>query len=645
MIKPFHADMKRISGALTVSVGVLLLATAPPRAQSNQVETRQGSITPTPATAGRLLAEPPVDLPQGERLIHPRIDPPVDPSVRPETIQPTSLETEAKIVPQALQEAPDRDPAAPLAPGTFASFRNTTLASAPVVGGVTLNRYTPIEPSGAANGRVIFYTTNSYAAVSGDRGQTFSYLNPFTFFTSANGGFGGDQVVYYARRQGLMFWLLQYNPDNTTNTQRLAVARSQEDILNGNWIVYDWTPADFGFTTPPAGATGFWLDFPDLSVSDNFLYQTTNVFPRILPNPTNQCAGSCPGGAVNPCPAACGGNCPNPCASRGAVVSRVPLDQLAAGGTVNYRFFSDTNSGYRCTQGAQGTMYWGAHNSTSQIRIYRWDETSTSVASDNVNHTAYSACPGTNCMNAMSPDGTNFAASSDSRILGAWVANNVIGFMWNAAQGGGFTFPHVQVLRFNEPNRSLLSQGQIFNNNHAWLYPSVHPNDRGHLGGTIAWGGGTFFPNAAAWIADDFNSGTITPLENLTFAAGGAGPANNRWGDYFATRITPPYGNTWSGTGYVLSGAGGATRQPNYVWFGRERDAPPSTNTIFVAWGNTSGFEDGSFVHPYRTVTRGHFAAVPQDTILISAGNYLENVTFTTPVRVDTIVGTVGIGK
>ncbi len=628
-------NLKRHLVTFTFSFCVVLFVVAPSFGQSKHAESRPARVRARPVRGvlDKAPLEPPPQRPPKRAIDHVRMDPPVDPSVRAEEIRPTTPETEVKVFSEVPQEA------AVKAPNTFAFFRNTPLASAPVVGGVTLNSLIPIEPSGAANGRVVFYTTNSYAAVSGDAGQTFSYINPATFFAAANGGFGGDQVIYYERTRGLMFWLLQYNPDNTTSTQRLAVARSQADVLNGNWITYDFTPATYGFTTPPAGASGFWLDFPDLAVSDNFLYHTTNVFPRILPNPTNACAGTCP---TRPCPAGCA-SCTNVCTAVGAVVARLPLAQLAAGQNLGFHFFSDTNSGYRCTHGARTTMYWGSHNTTSQIRIYRWDENSTAVASDNVDHAAYNAGTQT----AASPDGNDFAAFSDSRILGAYVANGVIGFMWNAAQGGSFPFPYVQWLRFNENNRELLTQWPIWNSNHAFLYPSVHPNDRGHIGGTMAWGGGTFFPSALAWINDDFNPAGTFSFENLTFAQGNSAPNYNRWGDYFSTRVSVPYGNTWVGTGFVVNGAGGVTRDPRYVWFGRERDTPPPSNTIFVGLGNTSGWEDGSFAHPYNTVTEGHFAAMPGDTILIGPGNYPETLTLSTAVKVDILRlgGTVTIGR
>jgi len=536
-------------------------------------------------------------------------------------------------------------PNAPKAPGDIALFQTTGLANAPVVGGVARTSSTTNEGSLGSNGRVVFWTQNWYAAVSGDRGQTFSYLNPYDNFPAdgtkdaVNGGFCCDQLAYYERTRGLMFWLLQYQPDNNTNTQRLAIARTQADVLNNSWYYYDFTPATYGFVTPPAGASGFWLDFPDVAVSDNFLYLTTNVFPRVLPNPTNQCAGTCP---ARTCPGACT-SCTSNCGSVGAVIARIPLDQLAAAQALNFIYYSDaTTQGYRCTQGAHGTMYWGSHNTNTQIRIYRWDENSNNVAWDIVSHSAFFV--GT--MVAPSPDGTDFAGSGDTRILGAWVANGVIGFMWNAPQGVFFAYPHVEVVRFNESNRTLLTQGQVYSDSYAFLYPSVHPNDRGHLGGTMAYGGGSLYPSELAWIADDINNGTITPiLDSIAVATGNAGPASNRWGDYLTTRLNTPYSNTWVGSGYVLSGGtGNANVVPRFIWFGRERDTPPSTNTIYVDKSNTSGYEDGSATHPYNTVTEGHFAAMPNDTLIIRAANYNETVRFTTPVTVRNEGGIVKIG-
>jgi hypothetical protein len=117
----------------------------------------------------------------------------------------------------------------------------------------------------------------------------------------------------------------------------------------------------------------------------------------------------------------------------------------------------------------------------------------------------------------------------------------------------------------------------------------------------------------------------------------------NRWGDYFTTRMAIPYNNTWMGTGFVVNGANGATRDPHFVIFGRERDAPPATNTIYVDKLNTSGFEDGTLTSPYNTINEGHFAARPGDTLFIFGGNYQESVRFTTPITVRQTNGTVRV--
>lgn len=576
---------------------------------SGQIESKRVTIqTQFPPPKSLFFKTPPDEPPIMKKQPRVKLDPPVDPSARPEDIRPTSPETVVNVKSEA-------DLLRPQAPGTFTLFRNTALASAPVVNGATINPYfQPIEPSVANNGRVVFYTTNSSGALSGDGGQTFTYINPRDHFPAdgtidpIDGGFGGDQYVLYEPTRGLMFWLLQYRNNGATNRQRLCVSVSQSETLNDPCDFFlDLTPPVFNIATP-VGAGGTWLDFPDLAVSSNFLYGTSNVF----------CTSGCPGN----------GNI-------GTVIWRIPLNDLRQPGTVNLQFtYNSSEFGYRLTQGASDTMYWGTHRTTAQIRIYGWDDNSGTIPAPNdVNHTAYN----TGAMTANCSDGTNFAANEDSRILGAWVAAGVIGFMWDAAQGGGFAFPHVQVLRFNESNRSLLSQGQVWSSTTAFLYPSVQPNLNGHLGGTMAWGcGGTGFPNALAWIADDFNSNTITPLENVTFAAGSAGPNEpgfgvyNRWGDYHATRVHRPYAKTWIGSGYVIQanppppGGIGNQREPHYVWFGRERDVPPATNLIFVSLFNTSGYEDGTFFHPFNTVREGHFATQPGDKVLIVSGNYNE---------------------
>lgn len=620
-------------------------------ANPGEIKVQQTTVRVQGPVRGPLLKSPPAERPERpeheeeEGRQHPTVKVPIDPRVHPEDIRPTNAETVIRLAPKELLETPRRA-AAPQAPETFTFFQNITTGDKPALPGGTAPTYSPYEPSVGVNGRVVFYTTNNYTAVSGDRGQTYSYINPNDNFPAdgtvdaVNGGFGGDQHVYYERRHGLMCWLIQYSPDNATNTYRLAIARSQADVLNNTWYWYDITPATFNLATPP-GAQGIWLDFPVLTVSDNLLYFSANYFPRRTTS--SGCMITCPG----TCPATCTGGCTG-CGSLGAVIARISLDQLAQAGTIGVGYFIDPfGSSLALTHGTHDVMYWGKHISNTQLRVYSWPENG-NITPHDVNHTAYNG-PGRGGHIATCAGGTNYLAYDDERILAAWVANGVIGFMWNAAQGGGFLQPHVWVLRINESNLSFLSEGQIYNNSYAFAYPSVHPNDRGHLGGTIAFGcgGNSGSPGLAAWIADDFNNGTITPLENLGVVSGNRAEA--RWGDYFHTRIYSPFGNTWVGTGFVLNSIAGNSNQRDhrFVWFGRERDTPPATNTIFVSLLNTSGYEDGTFLHPFSKVSKANFAAMPGDVISIVSGNFNERPVLDRPSRLQRFgnTGSVIVGR
>src|SRR6266478_8641485 len=130
------------------------------------------------------------------------------------------------------------------------------------------------EPSVAANGDVVFYTGNWYAAMSSDGGRTFRFLDPATAFKSSdppNSSFCCDQIVHYIASIDTFVWLLQYgNSEEKDNIQRLAFAKSA-DVVQGRWRLFD-------ITTNSLGTPGVFLDFPDLAIGANCLYVTTNIF-------------------------------------------------------------------------------------------------------------------------------------------------------------------------------------------------------------------------------------------------------------------------------------------------------------------------------------------------------------------------------
>jgi hypothetical protein len=422
-------------------------------------------------------------------------------------------------------------------PGDFRLFRNNTIVDL-----ATSNTTSQVgEPSVANNGRFIFFSGNWYGSLSLDSGATFRYVNPYTKFPRVNGGFCCDQVVLYDLSRDLLFWLLQYVEDGTRNTLRLAIARG-DTLATNTWYYYDFTPDGVN-----AAWTRQWFDYPDLALSSNFLYLTSNMF-RLS------------GGWTR------------------AVILRVSLDELAAGAGLTYNYYASTTHGsFRVTQGARDTAYWGAHTNLSSLRVFSWPENTTTVTWNDVAVTPWSdavrAAPG--------PDGRDWCGRADGRITAAWVAKGVIGFMWSAAQNPPTRpYPYVRVVRINEATKTLIAEPDLWNRNFAYCYPATAPNDRGDLGLSVFYGGGTVHPSHAVGIDDDFTPGVGWSL--VTTRAGTNGPDRNRWGDYLAVRRHAPDGLTWVATGYTQQGGSAGTDiEPRFVHFGRRRDEP-----AVIRWQN-----------------------------------------------------------
>jgi hypothetical protein len=416
-------------------------------------------------------------------------------------------------------------------PSDFVLFRNTPLTDAQT-GGQTS---TVGEPSVANNGREIFLTGNWYASRSLDGAASWSLVSPFNALPPVDGGFCCDQVVHYDRSRDVLLWLLQYIEKNGTNALRLAVKRGAT-LGNDTWLWWDFRPD----TTNPAW-TGQWFDYPDLELSDNYAYITSNVF-----------------GASND-------------RFTRAVIFRLPLDVLAFGGSLNYRYWTTTqNFALRCTRGARDRMHFASHNTGSQVRVFTWPESQPSVTFKDVNISPWSAqnyaSPG--------PDGANWLQRVDPRITGAWVANGIIGLAWTAGRQAQRPFPYCRVARINEATMTAAGDADIWNASCAYAYPDTCPNDRGHVGIALFRGGGPLHPGHVVGIWDDYSNG----WQLVATANGTNGPADTKWGDYLACRRHSPDGLTWLASGYTLQGGG--TRdsvEPRVVHFGRRRDAPAVT--------------------------------------------------------------------
>jgi hypothetical protein len=423
----------------------------------------------------------------------------------------------------------------PRAPGTFTFFRNSSLDS--FISGFDRNVIN--EPAATNRGSVIFQVGNDYAALSADGGNSFAFIDPSSAFPPATGGFCCDQVVAYDPSRDLTFWVLQYDPNATQNTLRLAVSRGN-DLAAGIWYYYDFL-----------SSSGTSYDFADLCVSNNFLWMT-NLGVSLST------------GIVN-----------------NAFMRRIPLDELKAGINLNVDRFDSISNGlsnlsFRCTRGATNSMHWGDHNTTSQLRVFRWAENASVPTWNDVNlafgwYDSPRVCPG--------PDGRDWCDRASRRILGAWNSKGIIGLMWSSSQGGPYPYPYVEVARIRESTLTLQDQPSILNYGWAYVFPAVSPNARGDLGVSLFAGGGGasgLFPTGAVGIDDDFNGDPLTSGWELVVAATSTqGPNQNLWGDYVSVASFVPTGLVWTATSYNLQGCGAnwGCANPHFIIFGRERDA------------------------------------------------------------------------
>jgi len=586
---------------------------------------------PSPAQ-GDLLPEPPQLPPEEQQRLEqavewthlpgPRPSPSKDAAAMFDVVGPSVPATGEAASP--VERAMD---AAPLAPGTFTFFQSVDL------GGGAPSGYTSVvgEPSVGNNGAAVFQTGNWYAALSTNNGATFGFVNPFTTFPSVNGGFCCDQSVLYDQSRDLLFWLMLYLPDANTNTLRLAIAKGASALASGSWYYYDLTPQMVGLPT------GRWFDYPQLALSGNFLYVTANVFTI-------------------------GSN-----AWTNSVIIRLPLDTLSSHTSLTVdHYVTNDHFNFTATQGATTRIYWGSQSLTSwQIRLYQWDESSPTVSWTDATISPYPistpSCPG--------PDGRDWCGRSDDRILGAWVANGTIGFMWNASQGSGYPYPHVRVARFSESTKAVIDQPVLWGANVAWSYPAAGVNARGHIAGPVFSGGGTSYPTLNVFIWDDLSPNPVTSgWETYGVMTSTGGPNVNKWGDYLASRPHSPNGNTWIGTGYSLQGGGAnSNARPRFLWFGRERDgpSPPAgapygatyspgtsppltvsqtttvpitiTNTGSLTWGASSAFR---LAYHWYSATGGLVMWDGQRTLLPQSVGPSQNLALTATVLAPPTAGT-----
>ena len=376
------------------------------------------------------------------------------------------------------------------------------------------------EPTAAANERQLFMTGNWFASRSNDAGASWAQVNPFTQFPATAGGFCCDQVVLFNPRHRIWIWLLQYSSGtNGENIFRLAISR---EATFGSWYYWDFAPRNLNNTW-----TGNWFDYPDMAFSDANLFVTFNMFK---------------------------GN-----AWQRAAVFRFPLATLASGASLGYRWWTTTNNGsIRLCRGPGATMYMGSHNSASQMRVFNWADSVSSISWNDVNVRSWSA----GAYSAPGPGGVNWLSRLDSRVTGACVGAGTIAFMWSANRDGSHPLPYVRVARIRESNKTLIDEPDIWSRTSAWAYPAAACNAQGVMGFTAFYGGGARHPGHVVGFK------TATGWDTTLTATSTHSPPDQSWGDYLSCTPHHASGAHWVASGYTLQG--GTSRrniEPRYVRF------------------------------------------------------------------------------
>jgi len=143
---------------------------------------------------------------------------------------------------------------------------------------------------------------------------------------------------------------MQFSPGADGNSRLRIAAASPQDIVNSkctSWTYWDLTSVQFGI--PAVKDTTGPVDYPDMSLGDNSLYLSVD--------------------------ARGGGN--------GLLVVRVPLNEIQAGGTINFRFTTPSDSasaygGHLC-QNTGDELFWGgcgAPKNNGTLQVCSWAENS-----------------------------------------------------------------------------------------------------------------------------------------------------------------------------------------------------------------------------------------------------------------------------
>ncbi len=403
-------------------------------------------------------------------------------------------------------------------------------------GTLTKNLTNAADMSGADSERdVVMLSGNWYCDVSTDGGGSWTRLDPTTIFPETlAGGFCCDQIVIYVPKFDRFVWFLQYGADAGGQGAFRIASASSESVGDDPtaWTYWDFVAGDFGYATSD-------MDYPDLACSSRFLYASTDVF-----------------------------------GSGGRLVMRIPLDELAAGGTINYQYTDPAKStsawGAHLVQQTRSQAVWVGQPNNSTLEVFTMPDGGSTYSSFTVpvatwpNGSHSSVGPDGNDWLTKLRDFPNFAVTGGVERRGG----NVV-LAWSASSGkgssSGFDFPntHGRVAEIDMGTRSVVSEMQVWNPDYAFAYPALAANSKNEVGIILGWGGAANHANCAMGIIGDF---VVWFRDDSTRTV-------QRFGDYLTTRPAQRNGNLFAGFGYFVTEVAGqpskCTYNPIYVRYGR----------------------------------------------------------------------------
>jgi len=407
----------------------------------------------------------------------------------------------------------------------------------------------PPDMSGADGKGTVLATGNTSAVVSTNGGSTFTSLNPTSIWPSGSSrdasgalldnGLCCDQVIQYVPKIDRFIWLMQFCGAGSTciqgrNKIRIA-AMSTSSVRAGvtSWTYWDLTSATFGFD----GTTHPNMDYPNLSVGNNFLYMSVDRVRTSATDPVG-----------------------------GLLVARIPLSEIAASATIHIDFTtpSDSSTAYggHLTQDVGDTEYWAGHVSNSKMRIFSMKEGEGVYRWRDVDVNSW--CNGDR--SSTTPGGSNDWLSfgfPGNAVIGSALRGSLIWFAWTAGhklsngQSCGFAQTHIEIVVIDAGNFSKKSQMQVWNPTIAFAYPDLASNNKGEIGMSIGYGGGGNELNHAVGFWGDF----------VVYSTTSGSSSDARFGDYVTIRRSID-GSRFSAEGYARTGSP-AAYDPHYALFGR----------------------------------------------------------------------------